>query len=167
MCLLKLLGSILGGVWGTFCIQKPAWREKCNFLKMSVSYTRELNFGGSGVPEALPKASENRSQNVVDFFIEKTLKKEPKWAPKRPPKPIKKRPKTSLKKRLKNVRFRSPKMYAKSLRGAATKLRLRRRPPTKDDPQKENHTKNQRNLSRSPSRPGASGPERIFGCILE
>ena len=107
---------------------------------MSVSFTRELNFGGSGVPETLPKASENRSQNVVDFFMEKTLKKEPKWAPKRPPKPIKKRPKTSLKKRLKNVRFRSPKTDAKSLR-AATKLRLRRRPPTKEDPQKENHTK--------------------------
>ena len=69
--------------------------------------------------------------------MEKTLKKEPKCAPKRPPKPIKKRPKTSLKKRLKNVRFRSPKTDAKSLRGAATKLRLRRRPPTKDDPQKE------------------------------
>ena len=141
MCFLKLLGSILGGVWGAFCIQKPAWREKCIFLKMSVSYTRELNFGGSGVPEALPKASENRSQNVVDFFIEKTVKKERKWAPKRPPKPIKKRPETSLKKRLKKVRFLSPKMYAKSFRVAATKLRLRRRPPTKDDPQKENHTR--------------------------
>ena len=167
MCFLKLLGSILGGVWGAFCIQKPAWREKCNFLKMSVSYTRELNFGGSGVPETLPKASENRSQNVVDFFIEKTLKKEPKWAPKRLPKPIKKRPKTSLKKHLKNVRFRSPKMYAKSLRGAATKLRLRRRPPTKDDPQKENHTRTNATFQESPARPGAFGPERIVGYILE
>ena len=85
MCFFMLLGSILGGVWGAFCIQKPAWREKCNFLKMSVSYTRELNFGGSGVPEALPKASENRSQNVVKFFVEKTLKKEAEKAAQKTP----------------------------------------------------------------------------------
>ena len=104
---------MLEALGGPFSIGNPFWSRKGNFVKMSVSYTRELNFGGSGVPETLPKASENRSQNVVDFFIEKTLKKDLKWAPRRPPKPIKKRPKTSLKKRLKNVRFRSPKKDAK------------------------------------------------------
>ena len=170
MCFVMLLGSMLGGVWDPFCIQKPAWREKCNFLKMSVSYTRELNFGGSGVPETLPKASENRSRNVVDFSVEKHWKMEPTWAPKRPPKPIKKRPKTSWKKSLKNVRFRSPKMYAKSLRGAATKLRLRRRPPTKDDPQKENHTRTNATFLRVPITPGSLRPGADcwmhFGVIL-
>ena len=113
MCFLKLLGSILGGVWGAFCIQKPAWREKCNFLKMSVSYTRELNFGGSGVPEAFRKASENRSQNVVDFFIEKTLKKGANMDAQKTPETYKKASQNQLEKTSKKCPFSEPKNVCK------------------------------------------------------
>ena len=90
------------------------------------------------------------------------------------PETYKKRPKTNLKKRVNNVFFRSPKIDAKSLRGAATKLRLRRRPPTKDDPQKENHTKTNATFPEAPARLGASSLERIsegslghFASILD
>ena len=146
MCFLKLLGSILGGLWDPFCIQKPAWREKCNFVKMSVSYTRELNFRGSGVPETLPKACENWSQNVIDSSIEKALEKGAKQGVQKTLETYKKASQNQLEKTSKKSEFSRPKKGCKNSRPDATKLRLRRRPPTKDDPQKEKQTKDQRTL---------------------
>ena len=160
----KALRVILGGVWDPFCIQQPAWSEKCIFFKMSVSYTRELKFGGSGVPETLPKASENRSQNVVYFFIEKTLKKGANMGAQRTPETYKKASQNHLGKTCKNW------LFSKSEKGCNKKSRgLPLKEETSDErrPTERKPHKNQRNLPRTPSRPGAFGPERIFGCLLE
>ena len=62
----------------------------------------------------------------------------------------------------KRAQKNSEKMYAKSLRVAATKLRLRRRPPTKEDPQKENHTRTNATFLRSPITPGRLRPGADF-----
>ena len=68
---------------------------------MSVSLKRELHFGGSGVPETLQEASENRSQNRCIFCVKKSLKNEVKRAPKRPQNHSKKPPETNPKKQQK------------------------------------------------------------------
>ena len=68
---LELGGSILGAFWEPFCMEKPPRNEKGDFVKMRVSCKRELNFGGSSVAEALPKASQKRSKNQCIFSSKK------------------------------------------------------------------------------------------------
>ena len=59
-----LFGSILDALWGPFCIKNQFWKEKGDFVKMSVSRKRELYFVGYGVPETLQKASQKRLEKV-------------------------------------------------------------------------------------------------------
>jgi len=60
-------GSILGGFWRPKFKKKRYQVEKGDFSKMSVSYTRELNFGGSGDPKTIQKASKNGLENQPNF----------------------------------------------------------------------------------------------------
>ena len=50
-------GFILGGFWRPKFKKKRYQDEKGDFSEMSVSLTRELNFGGSGDPKSIQKAS--------------------------------------------------------------------------------------------------------------
>ena len=63
------------------------------------------------------------------------------------PETYKKASQNQLEKTCKKSQFSEPKKGCKISRRAATKLRLRRRPPTKDDPQKEKQTKDKRTLT--------------------
>ena len=74
----------------------------------------ELNFGGSGVPETLPKASESRSQNVVDFFIEKAMKKGAKMGAQKTLETYKKASQNNLEKTSKTCPFSKPKKGCKN-----------------------------------------------------
>jgi len=64
-------GCIFGACWAPFCIQKRAWGEKGDFIKMSVSLTRELNFRGSGPPKSTQKASQNALKKQSVFKMKK------------------------------------------------------------------------------------------------
>ena len=50
-----------------FCMQKLAWGGKSGFVKMSVSRTRELHFGESGVPESVQKGAQKGSKKGTLF----------------------------------------------------------------------------------------------------
>ena len=93
--------------WAPFCIQNHLWNENGEFLKTSVSLTRELNFGGSRDPKAIQKASKNGLKNQLIFSLKKSSKIEAKGCSKgtqnsaiRPPKTIKKIMKKNIKKKL-------------------------------------------------------------------
>ena len=78
------------------------------------------------------------------------------------PKTYKKASQNQLEKTSKKCPFSEPKNVCKISRGAAIKLRLRRRPPTKDDPQKENHTRTNATFLRNPITPGRLRPGADF-----
>ena len=61
------LGSILGGFWRPKFKKKRYQDEEGDFSKISVSCTRELNFGGSGDPKSVKKASKNGLENQPIF----------------------------------------------------------------------------------------------------
>ena len=49
--LLMAFSLIFDVFWGIFCMQKWPYGGMGDFVKMGVSYTRELDFEGSGGPE--------------------------------------------------------------------------------------------------------------------
>ena len=93
---------IWGGFWEAFGVQK--WRKKrhrsenCVFSKMSVSFTRELNFGGSRDPKSIQKAPINGLKNRCIFWMKKSSKIESKRVPKGIPKSFQHALKQHLKK---------------------------------------------------------------------
>ena len=60
-------GFILGGFWTPKFNKKRYHNEKGDFSKMSVSLTRELNFGGSRDPKSIPKASKRQLKKQSIF----------------------------------------------------------------------------------------------------
>ena len=56
-----------GPFFGVFCMQKWPVGGKDDFVKMSISVTRELHFEGSGGPESIEKGAEKGSQKSVSF----------------------------------------------------------------------------------------------------
>ena len=95
-----------------FCINNPLWNEKGDFVKMSVSRKRELDFVVYGVPETFQKASQKRFEKVWISWAEKTMKNDVKSVPKRHPNHSKHTSENSLenqvKKRLKKHEAKAP-----------------------------------------------------------
>ena len=59
-------------------MRKWAWGGKGDFVKMSVSRGRELNFEGSEGPESVDKGAQKGSQKSECFYMENNLKSEAK-----------------------------------------------------------------------------------------
>ena len=77
--------SILGRFWRPKINKKRYQNEKGDFLKMSVSLTRELNFGGSRDPKSIQKALKRELKNQCIFWLKKSLKINSKRLPRGTP----------------------------------------------------------------------------------
>ena len=78
---LWIFAVILGGDLHPNCIKNRIRNEKVDFMKMSVSCRRELDFQGPGASTSLQKAPQNRLKKQCIFEVKNASKIEAKMRP--------------------------------------------------------------------------------------
>ena len=78
---LWIVAVILGPDLRPNCIKDRVRNEKVDFMKMSVSCRRELNFQGPGASTSLQKTPQNRLKKQCMFEVKKASKIEAKMRP--------------------------------------------------------------------------------------
>ena len=78
---LWIFADIVGADLHQHCIKNRVRNEKVNFMKMSVSCRRELDFQGPGASTSLQKAPQNRLKKQCIFEVKNASKIEAKMRP--------------------------------------------------------------------------------------